>query len=409
LLYSAFIGGSGYDGGHAIAVDAQGYAYIAGSTDSTDFPTVNALQPAFGGLEGDGFVAKLSWDGSSLLYSTYLGGDDTDSAMAITVDASGSAYVTGYVASTDFPTAIAIQAGYMGGGDAFVTKLTPAGSALSYSTYLGGGGDDRGQAIDLDGSGNIYVAGSTWSTDFPTNSAISPSLAQGDQDAFLTKLNAAGSTVVYSTYFGGTARDQAHGIDVDLIGSVYLAGRTASTDFPTTPEAPQNAPGGGGDDAFAARLSSDGSSLIFSSYIGGAGVDAGNGIAIDAAGNAFVTGFTSSSNFPTLRPYQGSLLGHGNAIVTAFSATGKGLYSTFLGSTDGDAAEGIALDSRGDVYIAGWTDATDFPTVMPLIGSNSGTRDAFISKLARPLDFWVASANSPDALSRVTVQARLPR
>jgi hypothetical protein len=233
-------------------VDASGNAHVCGETRSTDFPTANAYQSANGGGGWeDAFVAKLNAAGSALVYSTYLGGSDTDSGRGIAVDPSGNAYVTGNTRSTDFPTASPFQTATGGTFDAFVAKLNAAGSALVYSTYLGGSGDDRGSRIALDASGNAYVVGITNSTNFPTVNPLQAANA-GDRDAFVAKFNATGSNLLSSTYFGGSGSDYGMGIALDGSGNVYVIGGTSSSDFPTAnPRQPAN---GGLDDVFVAKI-----------------------------------------------------------------------------------------------------------------------------------------------------------
>ena len=238
LVYSTYLGGSGYDEGQAIAVDAAGNAYVTGMTTSNDFPTVNPIQANCDdcGIRNyiycDAFVSKLNPNGSALIYSTYLGGSGYDIGQGIAVDAAGNAYVMGWTLSTDFPTANPLQRNSGGGSDAFVAKLNPAGSALVYSTYLGGSGDDFGSGIAVDAAGNAYVTGETSSPDFPTANPVQPSPG-GNWDAFVAKLNPAGSALVYSTYLGGSQGDGGSGIAVDAAGNAYVTGGTNSTNFPT--------------------------------------------------------------------------------------------------------------------------------------------------------------------------------
>ncbi len=323
LVYSTYLGGSDGDYGFGIAVDSQGNAYVTGETSSTNFPIQNAYQGTFAGLYNDVFVTKLSPSGS-LVYSTYLGGSGQyDFSYGIAVDSSGNAYVTGSTWSTDFPTTQnGFQTTYGGGyNDAFVTKLSPEGNSLVYSTYLGGSGMDVGHSIAVDSSGNAYVTGYTDSTNFPTQNAYQGS-NRGDRDAFVTKLNPQGNSLVYSTYLGGSGMDVGNGIAVDSSGNAYVTGKTESTDFPTQ-NAYQGRYGGGTYDAFVTKLSPEGNSLVYSTYLGGSGEDRGYGIAVDSQGNAYVTGETASANFPTQNAYQGSNGGNGDAFVTKLSFEGN--------------------------------------------------------------------------------------
>ena len=363
---------------------------MTGLTISTNFPTANALQATFGGGE-DAFVTKLGADGSALLYSTYLGGSDEEEGHAIAVDSAGNAYVTGYTFSTDFPTASAFQATSGGGEDVFVTKFNAAGSAVVYSTFLGGSSSEDGNGIVVDSSGNAYLTGNTSSTNFPTtaNAFQTAYRASAFYEVFVTKLNAAGSALVYSTYVGGTTGgENALGIALDPSGNAYVVGTTGDDTFPTTANAFQKAYGGGGTDAFVTKLNGVGSALGYSTYLGGNGTDSGVAIAVDSSGNAYVTGDTQtnantgrlSTNFPNANPFQ-AFGGFEDAFVTKFNATGSALIvSSYLGGSDFDQGYGIALDSLGNVYVAGSTSSIDFPTV----GSGqtaSGSNDAFVTKI----------------------------
>ena len=373
ISYSTYLGGSGDESVGGIAVDSAGNAYITGTTDSSDFPTANPLQAVF--LRGIcetlpvgtttfpcsvAFVTKLNAAGSGVIYSTYLGGGGRDAGGRIAVDFAGNAYVTGSTNSTNFPTANAFQPVLAGQRDAFVTKLNPAGSALIYSTYLGGSGLDFGFGIAVDSSGNAYVTGSTNSTDFPTANAFQ-AMNIGN-DAFVTKLNSAGSALLYSTFLGGSGSDGATGIAVDSSGNAYVTGSTSSTDFPTA-NAFQAAYGGDLSDAFVTKLNATGSALVYSTYLGGRGSgdngDSGQAIAVDSSGNAYVTGYTDSGDFPTVNAFQPvyhCCTGYeymGDAFVTKLNAAGSAVYSSHLGGSVYDIGSGIAVDSSGNAYVTG--------------------------------------------------------
>ena len=318
-----------------------------------------------------------------LVYSTYLGGSLFDRGEDIAVDSSGNAYVTGRTFSTDFPTASPFQAFNAGTstGDVFVTKLNAAGNAVVYSTYLGGSDDDFGPDIAVDSSGSAYVTGRTDSTDFPTTNPFQATFGGGTfggGDAFVTKLNATGSALVYSTYLGGSGNEntisETGGIAVDASGNAYVTGDTASTDFPTASPF-QAALGGtsGFPDAFVTKLNAAGSALVYSTYLGGSGTERGFDIALDASGNAYVTGDTNSTDFPTASPIQGTQAGGDDAFVAKFNPAGSALvYSTFLGGSSTDESFGIAIDTSGNAYIAGETFSTDFPTVNPFQAAHGG-------------------------------------
>ncbi|MFH1374826.1 MAG: SBBP repeat-containing protein [bacterium] len=380
LVYSTYLGGSDGDHGRGITVDASGAVYVTGSTGSTDFPTENPYQTDQG--KSDVFVTKLGSSGNSLVYSTYLGGSDTDNGSNIAVDASGAAYVTGRTESTNFPTENPFQTNLRGYSDAFVTKLSSSGNNLVYSTYLGGSIDERGYGIAVDASGAAYVTGEVkWSTSFPTENPYQANLL-GHTDAFVTKLSNSGSSLVYSTYLGGSNGDLGYGIAVDASGAAYVTGKTLSPDFPT--ENPyQSPPGDFNPDAFVTKLSSSGSSLVYSTYFGGSSVDEGHGIAVDASGVAYVTGTTLSTDFPTENPFQ-TYQGHFDVFVTKLGSAGSSLvYSTYLGGSNSDLGYGIAVDASGAAYVTGQTYSTDFPTENPY-QTDQNSYDAFIAKFVEP-------------------------
>src|SRR2546425_238817 len=356
LVYSTYLGGSSGDFANGIAVDATGSAYVTGTTTSADFPTTpGAAQTTFGGGLVDAFVTKLNPTGSALVYSTHLGGGGSDQGFGIAVDTSGNAYVTGSAGGLNFPTTPgAFQTTPGGVGDAFVTKFNATGSALVYSTYLGGSDFDEGKGIAVDAAGSAYVTGRTFSTNFPTTpGAFQTTL--NFTDAFVTKLNPAGSALVYSTYLGGSRSDEGHAIAVEAAGSAYVTGLTASFNFPTTPGAFRTTSGGGGGDAFVTKLNADGSALVYSTYLGGNSIDFGNGIAVDTAGNAYVTGDTLSRNFPTTPDAtQPDFGGDRDAFVTKFDPSGSALvYSTYLGGRGPDEGSVVAADTAGSAHGTG--------------------------------------------------------
>lgn len=399
LVYSTYLGGNGDDEGYGIAVDGSGVAYVTGRTRSSDFPTTpDAFDTTYnGGLEGDVFVTELNAAGSALTYSTFLGGSDGDRGWAIVVDESGAAYVTGLTGSSDFPTTPgAFDTTYNGGSmDAFVTKLNAAGSALAYSTFLGGSGgdygDDYGNAIAVDGSGAAYVTGKTECPNFPTTpGAFDTTFNGGYGDAFVTKLNAAGSALAYSTFLGGSEEDYGNAIAVDGSGAAYVTGRTYSSNFPTTPGAFDTTHDGNYDDAFVTKLHAAGSALAYSTFLGGSGGDyyghdGGHAIAVDGSGAAYVTGSTSSSDFPTTSgTFDTTHNDDYDAFITKLNALGNGLvYSTYLGGSDRDYGYGIAMDGSRAVYVAGSTCSSDFPTTPGAFDTTfDGFCDAFVAKLA---------------------------
>lgn len=400
LTYSTYLGGSGSDFGNGIAVDSSGAIYVTGETASLNFPPGSPAKSSCAACSAnagaaDAFVTKLSADGSSVVYSTYLGGSLTDEGNGIAVDSAGNAYVVGTTVSTNFPTVGPFQATLGGGGplpDAFVAKLDPTGSTLVYSTYLGGSSEDDGFGIAIDpncspaGSCAVYVAGGTSSVDFPVANSEQSTL-KGGFDAFVAKLDPTGAKEVYSTYLGGTGQDEAFAVAVDGSSNAYVTGQTASNDFPTTNGAFQTA-FGGNTNAFVAKLSfsgtmpSPGLSLAYSTYLGGSSIDSASGIAVDSSGSAYVAGAASSSNFPLQSPLQGAAGGGQDAFVAKFNPTGSALvYSTYLGGSGNDVAQGIAVDSAGRAHVAGFTTSNNFPLSGAVQTTNSGNQDAFVARL----------------------------
>ena len=395
LVYSTYLGGSGADTGYAVAVSASGDAFVTGSTTSANFPVKSStapFQPTYGG-NGDAFVTQLSSTGNQLVYSSYLGGQGADFGLGIALDSAGNAYVTGSTQSVDFPVVTPLQGTTGGGSDVFVAKVNFTGSALLYSTYLGGSAADVSQAIQVDSSGNAYIAGYTFSTNFPTVNPYQGANAGGGADAFVAKLNPSGKGLVYSTYLGGSGDDRAFGIALDSSGDAFVAGETQSPVFPTTSSAFQIS-NHGGSDAFVSKLNPGGTNLIYSTLLGGGAVDQANGIAVDASGDAFVTGFTQSNDFPTQQAVQGLLgITGGSAcgaspcadsFVSELNPAGTTLtYSTFLGGSGADFGQGIALDSTGNVYVTGSTASANFPAVATayqgVLGSVAG--NAYIAKI----------------------------
>ena len=385
LVYSTYFGGTGQEFGRGIALDSAGNAYITGYTNSSNFPTANAFQATIGGFTGDAFVAKIDATGANLVYSTYLGGTLIENGLGIAVDSAGNAYVTGNTASTNFPTVNPIQAGNNGSGDAFVTKINPSGSALVYSTQIGGGGADQGFGIAVDSQGSAYITGSTGSSNFPTVNPMFP--RSTNIEAFVTKLNAAGSALVYSSYLGGSLAEYGAAIAVDGQGNAYVTGTTGSNNFPTAnPIQPFTA--GGNSDAFVTKVNAAGSALVYSTYLGGSGSETAGGVAIggiavDSVGNAYITGSTDSTNFPTanaINPTFGG--GTRDAFVTKINAAGSALsYSTYLGGSGADGGVDLALDSAGNAYITGSTDSSNFPTVAGSFDTTVSGVDAFIAKI----------------------------
>jgi len=404
LIYSTYLGGTGSDCGNGIVVDNSGNIYITGYTYSTDFPiTSDAYQNTSGGGNNDAFLSKFNSNGT-LIYSTYLGGTKLDTGNGIVLDNSGNIYITGYTTSTNFPiTSDAYQNTSGGSNDAFLSKFNSNGT-LIYSTYLGGTKADTGYGVALDSNGNIYLIGSTASTNFPTTTdAYQPTLSGGSgYDAFLSKFNSTGS-LVYSTYLGGTSSDYGQSIAVDNNGNIYLTGYTQSSDFPITSDAYQNTSGGGSNDAFLSKFNSNGT-LIYSTYLGGSDTEKGKGIVVDSNGNIYITGYTTSTNFPTTSDaYQPTFSGGsgGDVFLSKFNNNGNLTYSTYLGGTGNDLGYGIALDTNGNIHITGYTASTNFPITSDAYQNTSvDGDDAFLAEFSPMVvaDFTATPTNGTTPL-----------
>jgi hypothetical protein len=402
LLQSTYLGGSSADRAYSIAIDSDGNVYVAGYTYSTNFPgTAGGYQPFNGEDDQDAFVAKFNPALTTLVQSTYLGGSGGEIANSIVIDSGGNIYVAGQTTSGNFPgTAGGAQPSYGAqwgeGWDAFVTMLNPTLTSIIQSTYLGGSIDDAIRSIVIGSGGNIYVTGATSSTDFPgTAGGVQPSKGEGDNnDAFVTKLNPTLTSIVQSTYLGGSGTDYANSIAIGSGGNVYVAGVTYSSDFPVTAEGTQDSFGGGFSDAFVAKLNPTLTSIVQSTYLGGNGTDYATSIAIDSEGNVYVAGETWSTDFPgTTGGAQPSFGGGGNAFVAKFNPTLTSIVqSTYLGGNGTDSATSIAIGSGGNVYVTGATASTDFPgTAGGAQPSYEGSYDAFVTKLNSALTTLVQS------------------
>jgi len=362
FVYSTFIGGSGYDEGRSIAVDSEGNAYIAVGTESFDFPTTaGSLDTAFnGGMD----ILKLNSTGSQLIYSTFICGSGVVEGYGLAIDSAGNAYVIGHTDSVDFPTTPGAFQTVLNGGGAFISKINSTGTALIYSTLLGGSGDAYGQAIAIDSAGNAYVTGYTQSTDFPTTPGAFQRVLKGYDDVFITKINPAGSALIYSTLLGGDIEDYGKAIAIDSAGDAYVTGIThSSTDFPIVTTGYNSGPGGG--EGFISKLSPDGSRLIYSVWVGGYG----NSIAVDLNGNAYITGYTNDDrNVATewgIQTKSSCYTGDGLLKWTGFfereNPSGSQFdYGTYFGGSGNAYGNSIDIDRAGNVYITGYAQSTDF-------------------------------------------------
>ncbi len=404
IVYSTFLGGNDWDHGHDVLLAPSGELYVTGFTYSTNFPTTSGAYQTTD-LDGpnyaDAFVVKLSPQGNGandLLYSTYIGGSRSDYGYHLTLDDAGNLYLAGATYSTNFPTTSgAYQTSdpdnSTGFADGIVLKLRPQSNGandLVYSTYIGGNYFDVCRSLVLDPAGNLCVVGWTESTNFPTTAGAYQTTNPPDINAFILRLRPQGNgnaDLLYSTYLGGAGSDDARDVALDPNGNIYVVGFTQSTDFPTTSNSyqPNPPPGRNG---FLVKLSPQGNSsadLLYSTYLGGAGVDNANTLALDAAGNVYVSGGTTSNDFPTTaNSYQPNALAGEEAFLTKLTLQGNGaadlLYSTYLGGSGNDYGYGLAVDADGRAYIVGVTGSTNFPTSScgsPL--ADQGGDDLFVS------------------------------
>ena len=389
LLYATFLGGSAVEGGAGIAVDSAGQAYVTGYTYSADFPA--SVGPGYDtSFNGhiDAFVVKLDATGADLLYATFLGGSAVEGGAGIAVDSAGQAYVTGYTISADFPASLGpgYDTSYNGTGDAFVVKLDATGAGLLYATFLGGPSYDRGNGIAVDDAGQAYVTGFTTWSDFPAD--LGPgydTTYNGGDDAFVVALNATGASLRYATYLGGGDGDYGTGIAVDGAGQAYVTGDTGSADFPASLGPGYDTSYNGNTDAFVAALDAAGAGLRYVTFLGGSAEDVSGGIAVDGAGQAYVTGETDSANFPAcLGPgYDTSYNGNTDAFVVVLDAAGAGLrHATYLGGSADDYGYGIAVDGASQACLTGKTGSANFPAGPGYDASyNGGESDAFVVAL----------------------------
>lgn len=381
LVYATYLGGVDYDSAFGICVDKKGAAYITGVTDSSDFPTKNAFDDEFG-AHRDGFVLKLNPAGNQLEFSTFLGGFGDDQSIDIALDSKGAIFVTGATESLDFPVKNALQSQLNQFKDAFVTKINKNGKDLVYSTYLGGAHVDYGTKIVVDKTGAIIVAGTSFSVDFPTKKALQSELA-GMLDSIVFKINPSGNSLVFSTYLGGTAQDHLRGLAVDKKGRIWVSGYTYSEDFPT--QDPFQAKRRRAPDIYVTQLNKTGQALRFSTYLGGKGIDYSLSLAIDSVGNVWITGVTTSNNFPIRSPLQKKPKKGSNIIISMFSAQDHDLiFSTYFGGSKGDEADGIIIDNSDSVYISGTTQSRNFPLLNPFQKKHKGGNlDSYVLKLKK--------------------------
>ena len=392
LLYATYLGGQDYDKVTGISVDDNGYIYITGSTSSDDFPVKSALQENYGGGSHDAFISKLSSDGSTLIFSTYIGGEDQDKGHDLTLDDQNNIYLTGETSSDKFPLEKAIQAQRGGHADAYLMKLTSDGSTVEFATYLGGRDYDSGQGIAVDSRGHATIVGTTFSEkDFPLHNALQTQHA-GSSDAFITQLTATGTTLNYSTYLGGTTEDQGLDIAIDSQNNTVITGVTGNwegliqaDDFPVK-DALQTERGGLSD-GFISKLAPDGDELVFSSYLGGDKNDRLDSIAIDSSSNIYVLGTSQSTDMPVMDAIQDQLKTSDNTKSDIYLAklNSEGntvLFASYFGGSKADRGQGVAVNQQV-LYMTGITASdTDFPlknASQQLFGG--GVDDMFIAKI----------------------------
>jgi uncharacterized protein (TIGR03437 family) len=386
LLYCTYFGGSSGDRAFGIAVDSAGSAYVAGRTHSPDLPVANAFQPSLRRYEA-GFLVKLSPDGRSLVFATYLGGLNNDDITAVAVDAAGSAYVVGETQSADFPLANAAQTRFGGNFDAFVTKFSPEGDKLVYSTLLGGARGDDLQGITVDYSGYAYVAGYTTSADLPTVNPLQSKFAgtSSQPNALIARLDPRGA-LIYCTYLGTSSGELGLGVAADSSGNAYVAGLTAGSNFPVTQDAFQKTFGGGAADAFLIKLNASGSNLTYSTYLGGTGNDVGMAVSLGSFGDVFLTGSTDSPDLPQVGADLQQGYGGGPADGFVAALTGSPIrprYLSYFGGGGQDNSMAMAVDAAGGVYLAGVTATqSSFATHGAVQATYGGGRsDGFAAKV----------------------------
>ncbi len=374
VTFSSYFGGNGDEYCSGIRVDDSGYVYLATHTTSSNFPVKNA---AYGYPMGyyDVTLTKLSPNCDSIIFSTYLGGRSYDNFPGVAVDRFGCAYVAGQTYSNNFPRLNAYDATLGGACDLFITKFNKDGT-LAFSTYFGGSGDEEHGRIAVDSLGCVYIAGNTRSSNLPAINAYDP-IYNGGDDVFLAKFSADGQTLLYCTYLGGTGYEENHVLAIDKAGCAYVTGLVQSTDYPTTPGVFGPTLFGGGTDGYVTKLSADGGSLVYSTYIGGSAFDDGVGLIVDDSGHAYVCSGTSSPDFPTVNAYDATFDGQ-EGFISKLSETGDALeYSTFIGgSGEFDAVSDMALDDAGRLIALCLVKSADFPVTADAFDlTHNGDRD----------------------------------
>jgi hypothetical protein len=379
IEYSTFIGGNDIDSGIMIKVDEEGFAYICGSSSSKNFPLINSIQDKNNGMS-DIFILKLSPSGKELIYCTLIGGNDDDLARDLVLDENGCVYVTGRTKSKDFPIINGFDNTHNGTWDAFVVKISAEGNELLYSSYIGGVNDEWGYGIAIDDSKNVYLCGNTSSPDLPIKNAFDAE--NNNEDAYFMKINISQNELIYSSYLGGDEGEKGWNLDIDDEECIYICGRTNSPDFPVMN--PIQKIKSNGWDAYITKISSEGDSLVYSTFIGGEGVEEeANRITIDQQGCAYSTGYTVSNDFPVMNPFDGEYGGKWDSFVIKLNPTGdKLLYSTYLGGRNSDDGYRVAVDNQGNFYATGWTESPSYPIKKSCFHRPGGFRDVYITKFS---------------------------
>jgi hypothetical protein len=388
LVWSSYLGGSGYEWAYSAAHEPSGEVTVVGETPSSDFPvTPGVFDPSYNGTAQpttDVFVSRFDATGTALVWSTYLGGSGGDKPYAVVGSGAGTVIVVGNASSSNFPTTAGVWDRTLGGSsDVFVTRLNATGSALLWSTYLGGGSGDVGNDGAVAADGSVVVTGVTSSSDFPVTPGAYQTGARGTSDVFVTRLNAAGSALVQSTRLGGGSGDVGKSVALDDSGAVTVSGVTSSGDFPVTPGAFQTTPQGPSD-VFVSRLDPTLANLVWSTFLGGGSGDVGEGLAVDGAGVPTVTGVTSSSDFPlTPGAWQTNPQGSSDTFVTRLTAGGDALvWSTLVGGGSGDVGKAVTLDGTGAAVVSGQTSSNDYPTTPGAWDTTAGgSADGFVTRV----------------------------
>lgn len=402
LIFSTFIGGNHIDLLYDITLDVNNNIYVAGVSQSTDYPVTSGSYDISHNGNYDIVVSKLNSTGSSLQYSTFIGGTSVDNVRAIALDASNNVYIAGHTESSNYPVTMgAYDASFNGTADAVVTKLNATGTSLLLSTFLGGASPDMGYGIALDSSENIYVLGYTESTGFPVTSGCYDNTKDGISDVFVTKLNPAGTSLLYSTYVGGSATELPY--DIVVRGTnAYITGTTNSSNYPTTAGAYDASFNGSSMffDTFVTQINNAGNALVYSTYIGGSDSDVAYSIFVDNSGKATIIGATNSNNFPTtLDGYDTSHNGNNDVFIAQFNDTGTNLlYGSYLGSASEDMGYALAVDNDNNIYCTGVTLSTDFPTKSGAYNTvfTGTTWNVFVTKLGLSSGSSIQNYTLPD-------------